>query len=111
MIEAKRIKIGPAGPSPVSKQRDTVMSEFKSNDDFFEALRDLVQRIENQGNYAAAEELREGFSCLNGLTDGWAMLMESIVKTISGSHGRIGSKEMSELKDMLTSVKKIVYRR
>ena len=45
------------------------MPDFKSNDEFFAAFRDLVARIEKQGHAGAAQELRTGFSCLNGLTD------------------------------------------
>ncbi len=86
------------------------MSNFTSNDEFFQALRDLIQRIENQGNVAAAQELREGFACLNGLTDGWALLMESMDRVITGSWGSIEADDMSELKVMLKGVKKIVYR-
>ncbi len=87
------------------------MRNYKSNDEFFQALLDLIQRVEKQGNVAAARQLREGFSCLNGLTDGWALLMESIDKTISENKGKIEAMDMSELKDMLKVVRKVVYRR
>ncbi|TAN40461.1 MAG: hypothetical protein EPN25_07580 [Nitrospirae bacterium] len=87
------------------------MRDYRSNDEFFQALRELMQRIEEQGNIQAARELRDGFSCLNGLTDGWALLMESIDRVISGTHGRIEAGDMAELKDMLMGVKKIVCRK
>ena len=87
------------------------MRDFKSNEEFFLALRDLIERIEKRGNAAAAQELRDGFSCLNGLTNGWALLMESIARTIAANPDKIESPEMSELRDMLKVVKKIVYRR
>ncbi len=86
------------------------MRDFKSNEEFFAALSDLVSRIEKQGNIVAANELRFGFSCLNGLTDGWALLMESIEKTVNGQRGKIGKTEISELSDMLKVVTKVVYR-
>ncbi len=87
------------------------MKDYKSNDDFFQALRDLIDRVEKQGNMAAAQQLREGFSCLNGLTDGWALLMEYIDKTISENQNKIEASDMSELKEMLKVVRKVVYRR
>ena len=87
------------------------MREFKSNDDFFQAVRDLIHRLEKQGNLNAAQMLRAGFSCLNGLTDGWALLMESIDKTISENRGKIAPNDVSELQDMLKAVRKAVYRR
>jgi hypothetical protein len=87
------------------------MRDFKSNEEFFAALRDLIDRIEKQGNVAAAQELRHGMSCLNGLTDGWALLMESIERAVTATRGKIGKPEMSELRDMLKVVTKVVYRR
>jgi hypothetical protein len=87
------------------------MTNFKSSEEFFAALRDLIARLQKQGNLSAAQELHSGFSCLNGLTDGWALLMESIDKTIATSQGNIGSKEMAELNDLLKLVKRVVYRR
>lgn len=87
------------------------MKDFKSNEEFFVALRDLMDRIERQGNIAAAQELRSGFSCLNGLTDGWALLMESMERTIAPNQGKINKTEMLELRDMIKVVSKVVYRR
>lgn len=87
------------------------MREFKSNEEFFAALRDLIDRIEKEGSIAAGQELRSGYSCLNGLTDGWALLMESMERTIAADRGKIGKTEMTELRDMLKVVKKAVYRR
>jgi len=87
------------------------MSNFTSNEEFFAALRALIDRLEKQGNTAAAQELRSGFARLNGLTDGWALLMESIERTIATNRGTIGKADMLELHDMLKGVKKVVYRR
>jgi hypothetical protein len=87
------------------------MPDFTSNEEFFSAFRDLVERIEKQGNVDAARELRAGFSCLNGLTDGWAMLMEAMDRAIEANRGKIGAQEMSELRDMRRVVKKVVKRR
>ena len=87
------------------------MPNCKSNEEFFAAFRSLVARIERQGHVEAARELRTGFACLNGLTDGWALLMESMDRTIKASQREIETQEMAELRDMLLVVKKVVYRR
>ncbi len=87
------------------------MPDFKSNDEFFAAFRDLVARIEKHGHAEADQELRNGCSCLNGLTDGWALLMESMDKTIVANRGKIDFREMTELRDMRRIVRKVVYRR
>jgi hypothetical protein len=87
------------------------MKNFKSNEEFFVTLRDLIDRIEKQGNIAAAQELRSGFACLNGLTDGWALLMESMERTIAANKGKIDKLDMLELCAMRRIVSKVVYRR
>ena len=92
-------------------QHGGFMKEFKSNEEFFSFFLELTDRIEKHGNPAAALALREGFSCLNGLTDGSAMLMEAIERVIAGNKGKLPPAEMSDLKDMLKVVKKTVYRR
>lgn len=86
------------------------MRELTSNEEFFAALRALIDRIEEQGNAAAAHELRAGYSCLNGLTDGWALLMESMKRTIETNRREIAEPELSELRDMLKVVAKVVCR-
>ena len=50
---------------------------FASHDDYFAAVRGLAADLAACGHRAAAEELREGFARLNGLTDGWAALAEA----------------------------------
>jgi len=84
------------------------MTEYASNEEFFDALRGLIRRAEEQGNASAARELREGMSCLNGLTDGWAMLLQSIDKSIREDTGRLGPAEMTELKAMRRSLRNFV---
>jgi|PlaIllAssembly_1097288.scaffolds.fasta_scaffold948155_2 hypothetical protein len=53
---------------------------YRSTDELFTAARSLFERLEADGHAEAAAELRGGYSCLNGLTDGWAMFLESIDK-------------------------------
>jgi hypothetical protein len=86
------------------------MMNYRSNDEFFQAFRDIVRRIERDAP-EAAQELREGFSCLNGLTDGWALLMESIDRTLSQHRGNLAQNDRVKLERMLSIVNGIVYRR
>ena len=83
---------------------------YESNEAFFQAFERLVQRIDDAGQHDAAKRLREGFSCLNGLTDGWALFMESIETTVTQEQGKLSPEEMSELEGMLKLVRKAVYR-
>ena len=87
------------------------MPDFQSNEAFFAAFRDFVARIEKQGHAETAKELRDGFACMNGLTDGWAMLMEAMKRVVAGQRGKIEGPELAELRRMLKAVTKTVYRR
>jgi len=86
------------------------MRQYESNEEFFGALRELIEKLDRDAHQHAAEELRRGFSCLNGLTDGWALLMESIDRTLAEDSDTMQSVYSDELKAMLRAVKKAVYR-
>lgn len=86
------------------------MKEYKSNEEFFQAFERLVLRIHDSGQTRAADCLRKGFSCLNGLTDGWALLMESIETTLSEDEAGLTPEDTAELEEMFTVVKKVVCR-
>jgi hypothetical protein len=86
------------------------MPKYKSNNEFFAAFQDLANRIEWQGNAGAARELRDGYSRLNGLTDGWADLMDAVERTMEANRGKIAKQEMSELRDTFRELRGIVYR-
>ena len=86
------------------------MTPFANNDELFDAFRNTADRIEKDGNQNAADELRNGFSGLNGLTDGWAMLMESIQKVLQ-TGGNISEGNRTDLTTILQTVKGIVHRR
>jgi len=86
------------------------MRIYESNDEFFQAIRSLAARMEKDGHAEAARELRDGFACLNGLTDGWAMLLDSVNKVLAGHGKALAPADAAELKQMSRSIKKIVRR-
>lgn len=86
------------------------MKTYASNQDFFTAISKLAERLDEIGPKQAANALRSGLSCLNGLTDGWAMLLESIEKILSEYRDQISVAELSELLAMRDIVKAVVYR-
>lgn len=57
-----------------------------------------------------ARELRDGFACLNGLTDGWAMLLESVDKVIAVHGKALAPGDTEELKEMSRAIGKIMRR-
>ena len=87
------------------------MKKYQSADDFFRAFHDLVERIEHFGKPEVAQKLQYGFSCLNGLTDGWAQLMESMEQTLAQHRNELRKKDTDELEKMLQLVKTAVFRK
>ena len=87
------------------------MKTFASNEEFFQAFERLIARIDDHGQRDTANCLREGLSSLNGLTDGWALLMDSIVTTISKKSDELKPEDKNELEEMLKVVQNAVYRK
>ena len=87
------------------------MARPSSNAEFFQACERLFQRLDEHGPHDAAARLREGFGCLNGLTDGWALLMESMEATLSRNRDELRPEDLAELEGLLQSVRRVVYRR
>lgn len=87
------------------------MASFRSNEEFFQAVTDLVAKLNASGHTDAAVELRQGFACLNGLTDGWALFLESI-DTVNTRYSRqFAAGERDALMAVRDAVHKAVYQR
>lgn len=78
---------------------------FRSHEELFAAVRELASRLETQNHAEAAAEIRNGFACLNGLTDGWALFLESIDK-VRANHAPQLSREDQQL---LSAIRKDVH--
>lgn len=83
---------------------------YSSNEDLFQHIRDLATQLQSQDQVAAAQLLTEGLSSINGLTDGWALLIDSISHAIQLCGGSLQSEISSQLNDVLAVVKKMVFR-
>ncbi len=86
------------------------MKEYPSSEAFFSAVRALIAQLEHAGLAQAAAELHNGFSCLNGLTDGWALFMESLEKVLDEHGPQLTAEQRDELRTMLAQVRRTVYR-
>ncbi len=51
---------------------------FKSNDELFQATKNIISALDNKGYREASIILENGLRAMNGLTDGWALFLESI---------------------------------
>ena len=84
---------------------------FGSSDELFEAVRSLIGEMRANGQTRVAEELEDGFKCLNGLTDGWALFLESIDAVLSSSLEGLTAPQSATLADVRAAVHRAVYRR
>ena len=84
--------------------------KITSNEELFEAIRALQHSLSASGHDHAAREIAEGFSCLNGLTDGWVALMEALDKANKTYGSAFNDGQEKDLEDILSCVKKVVCR-
>jgi hypothetical protein len=87
------------------------MALCKSNEEFFQAVRDLIARLEFHGHREAAAELRTGFRCLNGVTAGWGLFLESIEKVRAADARRFDRAEKQTLDAIRGAARAAIYRR
>jgi len=67
--------------------------------------------LELAGQREAADELRDGYPCLNGLTDGWAGFFESVERVQATRSAAFGREDRRALKAIRTAARKAVWRR
>jgi hypothetical protein len=87
------------------------VTSFRSPEEFFQAVRALIADLEREGDPGAAATLRDGFGCLNGLTDGWALFLESIDKVRATAAGRLAPEARKALETIRGAAHAAVYRR
>ena len=51
---------------------------YKSNEEFFQSVYDLASSLQRNGHEREADVLNNGMAALNGLTDGWAQLLDAV---------------------------------
>ena len=83
---------------------------FGSNQEFFEAIAALAEQLDSRGLNAPADDIRTGLSCVNGLTDGWALLMESLFRVRAEFGSRLLAPEANALGAMALAAYRAVYR-
>jgi hypothetical protein len=85
-------------------------SVFKSNQEFFQATKDFIVVLRQSGRHSEADTLQEGLGLVSGLTDGWALLLDS-VKEVEKSAGTLTASERKKLTEIHDAVYEAVYRR
>lgn len=83
---------------------------FKSYKEYYEAIETLLNDLDSCGNTKDAEEIREGFKCINGLTDGWAHFLEPLLKIEENREERLTDYQLSLLNEICDATYFSVYR-
>ena len=81
---------------------------LRSGEEVFAAARRLVGELRAAGWAGAAAEVQEGFSGLNGLTDGWAYFLEHLEKADKALPAEAGGLR-KELRAVIRAARYAVY--
>jgi len=84
---------------------------FRSNEELFQAVRDLVAKLDGEGHRQAAARLKDGLGCLNGLTDGWALFLEAIDEVEASEATRFAPAHRKALEVLRAAAHAAVHRR
>jgi hypothetical protein len=85
------------------------MKTYASHDALFEATRDLAAQMQSANHASAAAELLSGLGAVNGLTDGWALFLESVERAGSQAEA-LPPAQAAELSAIRAGVRKAVFR-
>jgi len=86
------------------------MKTYASSAELFESARRLASQMSSEGNEAAAKEILRGIQAVNGLTDGWALFLESLDRVNEAQGESISNGASNELQSIRAAVRKAVYR-
>lgn len=86
------------------------MKQFSSYEECFAAVTTMIARLEALGLHGAADEMRSGYGCLNGLTDGWALFLEAIERVWEREKAGLSPADRKALKTLRAEVRRIVHR-
>lgn len=87
------------------------MTRFGSADELFEAVGALIESLRRTGHGQAAAKLQQGFASLNGLTDGWALFLESIEDVQDADSRNFIPGDKQKLDRIQKAVRAAVFRR
>jgi hypothetical protein len=84
---------------------------FQSTAEFFEFAESFMERLRSEGHTQAAVDLLDGYRCLNGLTDGWALFLEAVEKMQGAVALGLDPRDRADLEALRAAAHKAVYRR
>ena len=84
---------------------------YPSNEAYFEAVTALIVELSETGNNVDSAELEDGFHCINGLTDGWAQHLDSLLKLEQNREGRLTESQAAEITNLCDAAYQAVHRK
>lgn len=83
--------------------------KFKSSKEFFAAVEALIAALKASGCEASAASLDEGYGCLTGLTDGWALFLNYAEKAERELPPRASPDDREKLREIAYAARYAVY--
>jgi hypothetical protein len=87
------------------------MTSFQSNEEFFDALRQQIERWCDQRRLRELAVLLPGYTPFFGLTDDWARLHEALRATRAIGREAFSAPEWELLNDLISAAERAIYRR
>ncbi len=87
------------------------MKDFKSHDEYLSELQTLIERWCDERSLKPLSRLLPGYMALNGLTDGWATLLDALKSTRALGADSFKQADWDSLNDLIHATDHIVYRR
>jgi hypothetical protein len=87
------------------------MTTFQSNDDFFAAMRQQIERWCDQRRLDALARLLPAYTTFYGLTDSWASLYEALKDTRAIGQQKFSVAEWELLNDLVSAAERALFRR
>jgi hypothetical protein len=77
------------------------MKEFGSNEEFFGALKVVIDRWCDERNIRALARILPSYIAFNGLGDGWRLLSDSLKDTRALGHEAFSHADWESLNDLI----------
>ncbi len=86
------------------------MHRLSSSEELVKFLATAALRLDSEGDSASSTRLKDGVACLNGLTDGWALLLESVEGVLKSPGRPLSVESEASLREAQAVLKSVVYR-